>query len=144
MVRHILVRYFDIDNAMPAAVRRPMRWQMAGLLMAAASFLVLLTLAQLGIVSGLVAASFPLVCIFVVLWGHYFDRAVRQRVARAAAHDHLLCPECLYDLRTLDDAGTCPECGRAYEHAAVRAQWAEAERRLKPEKTGRTIDEPPA
>lgn len=62
-----------------------------------------------------------------VLWRHLAVRALR----RAAAADHLLCPECLYDLRTLDATGTCPECGRAYEHDAVRQQRIDAERRLK-------------
>ncbi|MEQ9097043.1 MAG: hypothetical protein RIE32_12355 [Phycisphaerales bacterium] len=51
--------------------------------------------------------------------------------ARAVRADHLLCPQCTYDLRTLDAAGACPECGRAYEHGAVRAQWVDAQRRLK-------------
>ncbi|MFI4882423.1 MAG: hypothetical protein ACIAQU_07550, partial [Phycisphaerales bacterium JB064] len=58
-------------------------------------------------------------------------RLAKRALRRAPAADYLLCPDCTYDLRTLDDAGTCPECGRAYEHDTVRAQWAEAERRLK-------------
>jgi hypothetical protein len=58
-------------------------------------------------------------------------RGVRRTLRRAAAADHLLCPECLYDLRTLDATGPCPECGRPYDHAAVRAQWQDAQERLK-------------
>ncbi|MFI4915046.1 MAG: hypothetical protein ACIAS6_00890 [Phycisphaerales bacterium JB060] len=58
-------------------------------------------------------------------------RGIRRTLRRAAAHDLLICPECLYDLRTLDEAGVCPECGRAYEHKAVRAQWVDAQRRLR-------------
>ncbi len=50
---------------------------------------------------------------------------------RAKAHDHLLCPDCAYDLRTLYANGTCPECGRLYQHEAVRATWLDAQRRLK-------------
>jgi hypothetical protein len=58
-------------------------------------------------------------------------RDARRAAHRAAAHDHLLCPDCTYDLRTLDETGTCPECGRAYEHGAVRATWLDAQQRLR-------------
>ena len=66
----------------------------------------------------------------VVAW-LFWEIAARRAFRRAADAKHLLCPDCCYDLRTLDEAGTCPECGRAYEHDAVRAQWLDAERRLK-------------
>lgn len=72
---------------------------------------------------------FPIVwlCLACVYLCH---RSAKRALRRAAAHDHLLCPDCLYDLRNLDATGTCPECGRASEHDAVRAQWVDAERRL--------------
>ena len=63
-------------------------------------------------------------------------RGVRRTMRRARTADHLLCPDCTYDLRTLDATGTCPECGRAYEHEAVRAQWVDAARRLKRRRAG--------
>jgi len=72
-------------------------------------------------------ALFPV----IVGWAFLCQRRVRRTVRRAAAADHLRCPDCLYDFRTLDAAGACSECGRAYEHAAVRAQWLDAQRRLK-------------
>lgn len=71
-------------------------------------------------------------------------RMPRNILRRAAAHDHLLCPDCTYDLRTLDATGTCPECGRAYEHEAVRAQWVDAARRLEHRKLRGPHDEPSA
>lgn len=48
------------------------------------------------------------------------------RVVRRS--EFTLCPACLYDLRALDQAGTCPECGRPYEHTSVQIRWVEAER----------------
>lgn len=44
-------------------------------------------------------------------------RAVRAARGRA-------CVNCVYDLSTLGDAGTCPECGRPFEIAADRRRWA--------------------
>ena len=61
----------------------------------------------------------------------FWDLSCKRALRRAAAHDYLLCPDCTYELGNLRETGHCPECGRAYEHAAVRAQWIDAERRLK-------------
>lgn len=72
------------------------------------------------------------------------SRANTRTLRRAAAHNYLLCPACTYDLRTLDKEGACPECGRAYEHEAVRAQWLDAQRRLKRTSRGGVDREPPA
>lgn len=74
-----------------------------------------------------VPAMILCLAVFVLLCYTFAKRALR----RASAYGHLLCPECTYDLRALDATGTCPECSRAYEHDAVRAQWLDAERRLK-------------
>lgn len=44
-----------------------------------------------------------------------------RRAARLASS--LLCPRCCYDLSTLADNGSCPECGRSYTHEDCREAW---------------------
>ena len=120
-----------LDASVPEFIRRYSRIQL----------LVLVIWLALGIGLGLlrwygvnllpvpgVYSSILLVPMFAYL---LIARASGRALRRAAAADHLLCPGCADDLRTLDATGTCPECGRAYQHAAVRAQWLAAERRLK-------------
>ncbi|MEO1277985.1 MAG: hypothetical protein AAFV77_03410 [Planctomycetota bacterium] len=126
-----VARTLSIDSELPEAVRRPMCWHALTPVLALLALAVLIVLDATGVVGpphaaaifGIGGATIAL----CVLWRHLAVRALR----RAAAADHLLCPECLYDLRTLDATGTCPECGRAYEHDAVRQQRIDAERRLK-------------
>ena len=38
------------------------------------------------------------------------------------------CPQCLYDLSHLPDAGACPECGTPYDMDRVLAQWLRVDR----------------
>ncbi len=130
-MRQRLARYYIVDGELPDAVRRPMRWSLAvpGLCLLGLAALIALD------VAGVVARPYPAASFSIggmAMAGVWLcHRIARNAVRRADAHDHLLCPDCLYDLRTLDEAGTCPECGRAYEHDAVRAQWLDAQRRLK-------------
>ncbi len=52
---------------------------------------------------------------------------LRFRLRRAfLAAEGRLCTECGYDLRSSGDAGTCPECGVAFDTASDRRRWATA------------------
>lgn len=46
-----------------------------------------------------------------------------SRVRRARAMEYAACTRCLYDLRDSPGAGTCPECGQAYERERTAAMW---------------------
>jgi hypothetical protein len=120
-----------LDASVPEAIRRPKRW---GMVLSLAVFLTLAVTMMLDTWDVLAGPNAWLVwsCAAVAGPGLLLCHVASKRaIRRAAAHDHLLCPDCTYDLRTLDATGTCPECGRAYEHDAVRAQWVDAARRLK-------------
>lgn len=45
------------------------------------------------------------------------------RVRRARALGDAACTGCLYDLRSLPERGSCPECGRSYELGRTVAMW---------------------
>lgn len=130
-MRHRFVRRFGLDPALPGQVRRA---NQAAVLAWIAAFLVLVPMLILDstVITGTIPARwYILVNVAMLLVILSRKRFARRITRRAAARDHLLCPDCTYDLRTLDAAGTCRECGRAYEHEAVRAQWVDAPRRLK-------------
>ncbi len=119
-----------LDASVPGPIRRNQWWAAA------------ITLAMLGAMFAFILLDAPATgpasspwAIFGPMWLGagvllLVHRQNTRTLRRAAAHNYVLCPECLYDLRTLDAAGACPECGRAYEHGAVRAQWLDAARRL--------------
>lgn len=44
-------------------------------------------------------------------------------IDRAAAHDYLLCPCCIYPLRPELNRGQCPECGQPFEREGVKRAW---------------------
>ncbi|GJM19666.1 MAG: hypothetical protein DHS20C14_18790 [Phycisphaeraceae bacterium] len=54
---------------------------------------------------------------------------VQGRVKRAGGR---ICPNCLYDLRMLDDAAVCPECGWDIVAEAPEVTWARLLNRGKP------------
>ncbi|MFI4915044.1 MAG: hypothetical protein ACIAS6_00880 [Phycisphaerales bacterium JB060] len=130
-MRERVLRTVWMDAALPGVVRRAMRWKVfAGLVVALlAGVLMLGGLPRTQPYRVYAATMFLLAGAMAVGGRAHLVAAATLR--RAAAHDHLLCPACTYDLRALDATGTCPECGRAYEHAAVRRQWVDAARRLK-------------
>ncbi|MFI4915047.1 MAG: hypothetical protein ACIAS6_00895 [Phycisphaerales bacterium JB060] len=143
-LRRRVARALRVDAELPHVVRRAMRWSWVGWSLPLAMPWVWYVAIRLGLwpkqhILWLVplvwcGVGFGLVCTI----------AAKRYIRRAAAHDHLLCPECLYDLRTLDEAGVCPECGRAYEHAAVRRQWVDAQRRIERTSRGGVDHQPPA
>ncbi len=140
-MRHRLARSLDIDTGLPEPVRRAKRGYMVTIAVIALALCTIFVLEILDLVPDL--GNAPMYAYFVLFMSAciFWHRSSKRALRRAAAHDHLLCPDCTYDLRTLDHAGTCPECGRAYEHAAVRARWLDAERRLKRRKDRRPSDE---
>lgn len=131
-----LARMFYLDAETPGAVRRSMRWSWLGWGLAIVAPWALLVSLKLDLVAGKQAFGFLGVMWVAIVFAVASQFVARRTVRRAAAHDHLLCPDCTYDLRTLDATGTCPECGRPYDHAAVRATWLDAERRLRRGKRG--------
>lgn len=61
--------------------------------------------------------------IFFAGWWWWFWRELRlaARVERAGER---LCLGCEYDLRELEEAGRCPECGAEFNPAHLSAGWA--------------------
>jgi hypothetical protein len=138
-----VARAMNIDSALPVPVRRAMRWNLGTPCIVPLGLVAMITL-DLGRLTSAPEPAAIFVFIGVAVAWAWLCRGVAMRaLRRAAAHDHLLCPDCTYDLRALDANGTCPECGRVYEHDAVRATWLDAERRLTRGKDRRAIDEPP-
>lgn len=57
------------------------------------------------------------------LIGGWIGVAVQREHRRARMADGRRCWGCGYDLEGLSDAGTCPECGRAFTITDLRARW---------------------
>ena len=129
--RHRLARAMHVDAGLPEPIRRASRGYVVSLTVIVLALMAVFALDMMDVVPDLgnapMVAYFVLFVTAIVFW----HLASKRTLRRAAAHEHLLCPQCTYDLRTLDAVGTCPECGRAYEHEAVRATWLDAQRRLK-------------
>lgn len=137
-------RKMMLDASVPEAIRRYKRMEILFIATFIPLFCAPGILSVYGIqVFGSISLWHVLLPLPYVLWLLSW-RGIRRTTRRAAAHDHLLCPDCTYDLRTLDETGACPECGRAYEHEAVRAQWMDAARRLKRTSRGGVDHQPPA
>lgn len=64
----------------------------------------------------LVALLLPLVALAFMIVGIKVLVSEEPRV-------RIACPRCEYDLRASAPEGSCPECGRAYTHAAAAAYW---------------------
>jgi hypothetical protein len=127
---HWLLRILWIDGGLPRAVRRPMVWLWVSFGIVPVAPGAMVAGLKLGLIPGTLAFGFVGLMFVANAFGVVCLIVARRALRRAAAHEYLLCPDCTYDLRTLDATGTCPECGRAYEHAAVRATWLDAQRRL--------------
>ncbi|MEQ8843544.1 MAG: hypothetical protein RIB58_01720 [Phycisphaerales bacterium] len=126
-----------LDGAVPASIRRPMRWCWLAAMLVVLGFIGLIALVHLGVI-GPIHPALPLVIIAAI----FVMRAAAVRVARRAsgraiAAGCVLCPRCDYDLRRHAAAGLCPECGTPYERKAMRQRWIDAERRLWPGWRGR-------
>ena len=130
-MRQRLERYFNVDADMPEAVRRPMRWMLVVQFALPMCILATIPLEESGIIPDIDNLWFVAIMLVFFVFAWYSSHHARRIIRRAREADSLLCPGCTYDLRTLRDAGTCPECGRAYKHEAVRATWLDAERQLK-------------
>jgi hypothetical protein len=61
--------------------------------------------------------------------GAYSYSVARRRGWRTVkAAGFLICPHCRYDLRSLDAAIRCPECGRSYTAASLEDTWSRSYR----------------
>ncbi|OAB62796.1 hypothetical protein AY599_06400 [Leptolyngbya valderiana BDU 20041] len=130
-LRQRLARTMGIDAGLPEAVRRAQRWTWFAIALAVVGFVVTLIVGRVDLAGLLALVLLGVFMLAMHAIPRFGRRGVNHALRRAAAHDHLVCPQCTYDLRSLDEAGTCPECGRACEREAVRAQWVDAQRRLK-------------
>jgi hypothetical protein len=64
----------------------------------------------------------------VVYWLHPFLVGRRARIAFAREileQEGMVCFDCGYNLKSLSDRHTCPECGTPYEKSALQARWLE-------------------
>lgn len=62
----------------------------------------------------------------IVGWFAYFPALAlmkRRFRRRLIAADYMICPSCDYRLDGLGDQGACPECGKEFRSADVRALW---------------------
>ena len=57
-------------------------------------------------------------CLMGVVVVYSFRRSRSIKLA-----EYKVCFRCGYELRGLDASGNCPECGRAYEFAALARKW---------------------
>lgn len=112
--------------AFPPVMRRGVRW-LLGLTgffaLAAVAWVVLRK--PLGVPRGFAYRFGALVLValpFVVVWPWWIlrTRHIRRTLLRS---DGRLCTHCAYDVSTLGDAGTCPECGGAYDREKDRVLW---------------------
>ena len=67
---------------------------------------------------------------FVTVWPVWLLRTrwIRRALVRSGGR---LCTGCAYDVSRLAAAGTCPQCGRAYDFKKDRALWEAVGVRLK-------------
>ena len=130
-LRQRIAKRLWFDDSIPTQVRRANH--LAMLAIVAAIPIAVTMLVHDFTTTGPSIASAWYILLQIAMFGGiiYFNLIARRVVRRAAAASNLLCPNCAYDLRDSAATGTCPECGRAYEHEAVRAQWLDAERQLK-------------
>lgn len=61
------------------------------------------------------------VCFLVFQYVAY--RLQRRVIRQAKSMNYRMCEFCGYDLRTIDEPGPCPECGRTFEVADLRDYW---------------------
>jgi hypothetical protein len=55
--------------------------------------------------------------------GAWFGISTQRQFKRAAKLRFRVCWQCGYHLRGLPDAGSCPECGTAFDPATLREKW---------------------
>lgn len=90
-----------------------------------------------------------LVCALVVVSSGSIGSFVwlnRGLVKRLRASGNRLCFSCGYDVSTLPEHGSCPECGEPFEHEELRTSWLDfnyaARERWPPRAVGRGRDDP--
>lgn len=104
--------------------RAPAAWCVAGIVLLATLFYVVAFVAlvlpsngwRMGLISG--AAALPIGLPIAIAWARR-----RSRLDWARLRWHRVCPACRTDLRTAEDPGTCPGCGRAYAFDALIREW---------------------
>jgi hypothetical protein len=111
----------------PAVQRRNIRWAIAGITGFISIIVVFLLLNGwlqfLGQSSAAVLSFLPCIAFFMLVW-FTTHRSDAKLLDRLNASGDQLCPECLYDLSSSDDAHACPECGTAYTQETLNNSWS--------------------
>lgn len=116
-------------------MRRVSRWTLViSVFMSTATVVFVIVRGPLGIPRSGVWRFVPLMMgmspiVVVMPIGHWMLRGIRRDWHTAAGR---LCTHCAYDVSDLAPAGTCPECGGAYDIAKDASIWAASGLQLQP------------
>jgi len=106
----------------PTLLGRRWRWYIAGCVVYPLSFHLLTRHGSLLPVP--FGSYVPLVFIACFILGTLYVSRWHRRIAKQAKNmDFRMCQFCGYDLRSIDEPGPCPECGRKFEVADLRDYW---------------------
>jgi predicted RNA-binding Zn-ribbon protein involved in translation (DUF1610 family) len=119
-------RCYNPIAKMPPVMRRGMYWFLCGtLVFVAIAVAIEVTRDVMGVRKTrwltllTVAVGWVPLLVLLPIW-RWRTLGIRRLVRSS---DYRVCIHCGYDLASLSENGTCPECGRPYEMEAVRDVW---------------------